>query len=69
MTDDRLERLIAAQEAQTNAVNRLVQLLERGYRAREQVRSRTRRVVADKPIVVTPMVEAAVKRALARIKS
>jgi hypothetical protein len=67
-SDDRLERLIAAQEAQTNAINRLVQTLEGKHKRTEQSRrTRMRRAVVDKPITVTPIVEAAVKRALARV--
>ena len=69
LTDERLERLIAAQEATTNAIVRLVQVLE-GRRAKrletKAARSR-RRPVADAPIAITPAVSAQVNRALARL--
>ena len=68
-TADRTDRLIAAVEAQTNAIGRLVQTLEATHeKSTRAAVGRLQRAVLDKPIVVTPMVEAAVKRALARIK-
>jgi hypothetical protein len=67
--DDRLERLISAIEAQTNAINRMVQVSEgKQKRSTDARRNRMRRVVVDKPITVTPVVQAAVKRALARVR-
>jgi hypothetical protein len=66
---ERLDRLIAVMESLVNVVSRLVQTLEGKQRKRESVRgTRLPRAVLDKPIVVTPMVEAAVKRALARVR-
>jgi hypothetical protein len=65
---ERLERLIAAMESQANAINRLVQTLEgKKKRRTDAAATRMRRTVVDKPITVTPVVEAAVKRALARV--
>jgi hypothetical protein len=66
----RMERLIAAMEAQANAVNRLVQALtHKQAKSVEQKRAAPlRRVPLDAPIVVTPIVEAAVKRALAKAR-
>lgn len=70
LTDDaeRIERLIAAQEAAANAMNRLVQVLEDKRKRRETRAPKQRRVVLDKPIEVTPLVEATVRRALARVR-
>lgn len=67
--DGRFERLIAATEAQTNAINRLVQVLSKKHASNDQSRrTRMRRTVtAERPIAVTPMVEAAVERALKRV--
>ncbi|MEY4512382.1 MAG: hypothetical protein RLZZ450_4504 [Pseudomonadota bacterium] len=66
--NDRLERLVAALESLVNAVNRLVQMLEaKQKRSKDASASRLQRPVLHKPIVVTPIVEAAVKRALARL--
>jgi hypothetical protein len=66
--DQRLDRLISAMESQANAINRLVQTLE-GKRKRrtDAAATRMRRAVVDKPITITPLVEAAVKRTLARV--
>jgi hypothetical protein len=66
--DQRLDRLIAAMESQANAINRLVQTLEgKKKRRTDAAATRRRRAVIDKPITITPMVEAAVKRTLARV--
>lgn len=66
---DRTDRLIAAVEAQTNAIGRLVQSLEASQKKSKRAAvGRLRRAVLDEPIVVTPIVEAAVNRALARVK-
>lgn len=63
---ERQERLIVALESQANAINRLVQVLE--GKAERRTSKRARRVPLErKPITVTPMVEASVKRALARV--
>lgn len=64
----RLDRLISAVEAQTNALSRLVRLLEPKTKRRDDAASaRVRRAPLDQPIVVTPIVQAAVKRALAKL--
>lgn len=65
---ERLERLIRALEVQTNLLGRLV-ALEEAKRTRQVSgrATRTRRVADDKPIPVTPIVAAAVRRALARV--
>ena len=63
--DRRIERLIAAQEAQTNALNRLIQLLEnKRVRGEKGKATRMRNVSAAKPIAVSPLVRASVDRAL-----
>jgi hypothetical protein len=62
----RLDRLVSAVEAQTNVLSRLVRLLEPNTKRRE-ASVRLRRAPLDKPIVVTPIVQAAVKRALAKL--
>lgn len=63
----RLDRLISAVEAQTNALARLVRLLEPKTKRSEDAASvRLRRAPLDEPIVVTPIVQAAVNRALAK---
>jgi uncharacterized protein YdgA (DUF945 family) len=63
---ERMERLIAANEAAANAMNRLVQLLEK----REEKKAPAARVrrVHERPAtaVVTDRVEALAKQALAR---
>ena len=68
---ERIDRLIAAQEAQTNMLGRLIQVLqdERARKRQASAAGKARRPVlqATKPIKVTPMVEAQVKRALARL--
>lgn len=67
--EERLDRLIAAIESQVNVVNRLVQTLEaKQKRGKSAAATRLQRAVLDRPIVVTPMVEAAVKRAFARMR-
>lgn len=66
---ERFERLIRAIEAQTNAINRLVQVMEhkRSATTTKARSARQRRVViAERPVNVTPAVEAAVNLALAR---
>lgn len=64
----RLDRLISAVEAQTNALSRLLRLLEPNTKRRDDGASvRLRRAQLDKPIVATPIVQAAVKRALAKL--
>ena len=63
----RLDRLISAVEAQTNILSRLVRLLEPKTKRRDDAASvRLRRAPLDKPIAVTPIVQAAVNRALAK---
>ena len=65
----RMERLITAIEALTNMLGRFVGFFEaRRPRAGTQASPRLRRAVADKPIKITPVAEAAVKRALARLR-
>ncbi len=67
--DERLDRLSAAIESQVNVVNRLVQTLEAKQKSGKSAKAaRLQRAVLDRPIVITPMVEAAVKRALARVR-
>lgn len=65
---ERIERLIRAIDAQTNMLARVVGLFETKARTKAQPSARLRRVPADRPIKVTPIVQAAVKRALARIQ-
>lgn len=65
--DERLERLIAAIESQANAVNRLVQVLEKKSK-KEPRAPRLRKASVDRPLVVTPLVQAAVSRALAKAR-
>lgn len=67
-TADRIDRLITAIEAQTNMLARVVGLFETKARTKAQPSARLRRVPADRSIKVTPIVQAAVKRALARIQ-
>jgi hypothetical protein len=62
---ERLERLIAAQEAQTNAINRLVQELQDARKKRTAKVVRTRRA-PTRTVVVTERAEALAKAALAR---
>ena len=62
----RLERLITVVEVQTNMLGRLIGLLEPKRRS-DGTATRQRRTSADRPIKVTPLVQAAVKRALARV--
>ena len=64
---ERQERLIAALETQANAINRLVQVLE-GTAEKRRSGGRARSVPVRKaPITVTPLMEAYVDRALARV--
>jgi hypothetical protein len=68
----RLDRLITAQEAQTNMLGRLVQLMleEKRRKLEAKAPSRSRRatpVTPESKIAVTPLVQARVKRALARL--
>jgi hypothetical protein len=66
---ERFERLIAAIESNTNANARLLQELQgKRARKRESRAARQRRVALDKPVVVTPLVEAAARRALERMR-
>jgi hypothetical protein len=60
---ERIDRLVAAQEAQTNALTRLLQVMQE---AQAKKRSKAKRPVLAKPIETSPMVQAQVKRALAR---
>ena len=65
--DGRLDRLITVLEAQANALSRLTNVLEAANKPRTAgSQSRMRRVALDKPIVVNDVVQAAVKRALAK---
>jgi hypothetical protein len=68
MLSERIDRLVAAQEAQTNALTKLLQVMRD-----EQDRKRTRKNKARRPVIekaprveATPMVKAQVARALAR---
>jgi hypothetical protein len=64
----RLDRLISAVEAQTNTLSRLVRVLEPKTKKHDGAANvRMRRAPLDRPIVVTPIVQAAVKRALAKL--
>lgn len=65
---ERLERLIAAQEAQTNMLGRLVQVLERQAQRRKAVRDGKVRRVPQRTVEVTPRADAIATRALARIQ-
>jgi hypothetical protein len=66
--DSRVERLINAIEAQTNMIGRLVRLLEPKAKAEPKPgRVASRRVPLDRPIAVSPIVQAAAKRALAKL--
>jgi hypothetical protein len=62
---ERIDRLIAAQEAQTNELRRLVQLLERREQKRPAKVARARRAPTRK-VVVSDRAEALAKAALAR---
>ena len=64
----RLDRLITAIDALTNMLGRLIRLLELGNKRSERTAStRMRGASPDQPIVVTPIVQAAVRRALAKL--
>lgn len=63
----RLERLLTALEALTNMLARLVGVFEASVSRNGARSARSRRIAPEKPISVTPVVQAAVKRALARI--
>jgi hypothetical protein len=64
------DRLVFAVEAQTNMLARLVALYEsHGARGPSASSKRSRRVADSKPITMTPLVEAAVRRALQRVRS
>lgn len=63
---ERVDRLIAVLETVANLLTR--SLSQSGSARQQRPSTRMRRVPADKPLVVTPMVQAAVKRALARVK-
>lgn len=65
---ERIERLIAAQEAAANAMNRLAQVLEDKRKRSTKRTEKQRRVVLEKPLEVTPLVRASATRALARIR-
>ena len=61
----RMDRLITVIESQTNAINRLVQVIEDKRRSRAKgVDTRMRRTAPNKVIAATPLVQAAVDRAL-----
>lgn len=61
----RIDRLVSAQEAQTNQLRRLCQLLEQKRATKQQsAQTRMRRVAPTKPKEVDPMVRASVDRAL-----
>ena len=64
---ERMERLIAANEAAANAMNRLAQILEKREEERKTPAAKVRRV-HERPAtaVVTDRVEAMAKRALAK---
>lgn len=64
---ERLERLIASNEAAANAINRLVQVLERKEEKGRVKAARVRRVPDAVP--VTDRARAAAQRALARLRS
>jgi hypothetical protein len=65
---ERLERLIASNEAAANAINRLVQVLERREEKGRIKASRVRRTV-ERPAVVTDKAQTAARHALARLKA
>lgn len=62
--DERIERLITSQEVMANAINRLVQVLDR--KQRRQAAPRARRAV-KRPAVITDRAEATARAALARL--
>lgn len=64
---ERLERLIAALETAANAIMRLVQALERKKKPAEVRAPRARPAVLERTIKATPLINAAVNRALARL--
>lgn len=69
MNAERIERLIASNEASTNAINRLAQVLERRETKKTTIKvARVRRAVT-RTTVVSDRVEAVAKQALARIRS
>jgi hypothetical protein len=64
----RLDRRISAVEGLTNRLGRLIRLLEpKNKRTNKAANPKMRRAPTDQPIVVTPIVLAAVKRTLAKI--
>ncbi len=65
-TAEQVNRLIGAIERNTNATAQLVQTMQT-KNARKRVRARNVPVVAEKPMLVTPLAKAAAQRALARV--
>lgn len=63
--EDRIERLISASEAQTNALTRLVQALEERRSGKVARSSRVSRTL-DRPVVVDDVAAAAARQAIAR---
>lgn len=64
---DRLERLIASNEAAANAINRLVQVLERKEQPR--IRAKRARREVTRTAELTPRAQEAADRAIARLKA
>lgn len=67
MSDDRVDRLIASHEVMANAINRLVQVLERKERKKATPRAARARRTSTRTADVTPRAEAMAKAALARV--
>jgi len=66
---EQVKRLVVAAELQTNMLARLVALHEAGGRQASKARAaRTRRTAEVRPIEITPMVAAAVRRTLRRVQ-
>lgn len=65
--DDRIERLIASNEAQANAINRLVQVLERQEAKKRIKATRVRR--APRAVEVTERAQVGATNALARVRA
>jgi hypothetical protein len=67
---DRIERLISAQEAQTNMLGRLLQLLERQAQRRAAVKAgKVRREPTRSTAALDPRTERIVQQALARTRA
>lgn len=66
---ERLERLIASNEAQANAITRLVQVLERKEQRRVAVKAGRVRREPTRTVQMTERAERVAKQALARIRA